>query len=170
MDENKVGDGECKVRILEKKLQDKYCLVFLFSVSSYTHEAGVRTLERRIGAVCRAVAVKVAERSQQHSKKVKVRENGPNKVVLDENEREKKRLEESIEMMHILPPEMPIVIDRAALEDVLGVRCSRCPFHVYYIAGGVLCLEANSSQLAFIGCCGFWLSVELLFPALCGIW
>ena len=95
----------------------------------------MRTLERRIGAVCRAVAVKVAERSQQQSKKVKVRENGPNKVVLDEHEKEKKRLEESIELMHVLPPEMPIIIDRAAVEDVLGVRCSSilpfmsiCPF------------------------------------------
>lgn len=27
----------------------------------YTHEAGVRALERKIAAICRAVAVKVAE-------------------------------------------------------------------------------------------------------------
>lgn len=33
-------------------------------VRSYTAEAGVRNLERNIGAVCRAVAVKVAENSQ----------------------------------------------------------------------------------------------------------
>ena len=33
--------------------------MFLFAVSSYTREAGVRQLERTIGAVCRAAAVKV---------------------------------------------------------------------------------------------------------------
>ena len=31
----------------------------LFSVSNYTREAGVRSLERKIGGVCRAVAVQV---------------------------------------------------------------------------------------------------------------
>lgn len=30
-------------------------------VTSYTREAGVRTLERRLGAVCRAAAVKIVE-------------------------------------------------------------------------------------------------------------
>ena len=30
-----------------------------FSVSNYTREAGVRSLERKIGGVCRAVAVQV---------------------------------------------------------------------------------------------------------------
>ena len=40
----------------------------LSSVAKYTREAGVRQLERRIGAVCRAVAVKVAEhRSKQQA-------------------------------------------------------------------------------------------------------
>lgn len=32
-----------------------------FAVGEYTREAGVRTLERKIGALCRAVAVQVAE-------------------------------------------------------------------------------------------------------------
>ena len=35
------------------------CVCVCFS--SYTREAGVRSLERKIGALCRAVAVKVAE-------------------------------------------------------------------------------------------------------------
>lgn len=34
-------------------------------MNKYTREAGVRTLERRIGAVCRAVAVRVAEKRLQ---------------------------------------------------------------------------------------------------------
>lgn len=33
----------------------------LETVGEYTREAGVRTLERKIGAMCRAVAVQVAE-------------------------------------------------------------------------------------------------------------
>ena len=38
-------------------------LCCLNTAAKYTREAGVRTLERRIAAVCRAVAVKVAEHS-----------------------------------------------------------------------------------------------------------
>lgn len=87
-------------------------------ISSYTREAGVRMLERRIGAICRAVAVKVAEHSQQNSKKSGETES--KKIVLDENEKERRRLEESIDLLHVLPPEMPILVDRAAVEDVLG--------------------------------------------------
>ena len=37
--------------------------MFLFAVSSYTREAGVRQLERTIGAVCRAAAVKVSSQT-----------------------------------------------------------------------------------------------------------
>ena len=33
----------------------------MMCVFRYTREAGVRSLERKIGAICRAVAVKVAE-------------------------------------------------------------------------------------------------------------
>ena len=40
------------------------------AVSKYTREAGVRMLERRIGAVCRAVAVKVAEHNSKQKTKV----------------------------------------------------------------------------------------------------
>uniref|UniRef100_A0A8C5ERY9 Lon protease homolog 2, peroxisomal n=1 Tax=Gouania willdenowi TaxID=441366 RepID=A0A8C5ERY9_GOUWI len=64
-------------------------------ISSYTREAGVRSLERKIGAICRAVAVKVAEGQRLDFKG----------------------------LAHVdkaAPPEMPIVIDHIALKDILG--------------------------------------------------
>lgn len=96
-------------------------LVFLFphirpknylcvSVSCYTREAGVRTLERRIAAVCRAVAIKVLE-SRSNNKMA-------DKAV-KEAEKEQEKMEASV-IVH--PPEMPIVIDEVAVEDILGVR------------------------------------------------
>uniref|UniRef100_A0A8C5CEU3 Lon protease homolog 2, peroxisomal n=1 Tax=Gadus morhua TaxID=8049 RepID=A0A8C5CEU3_GADMO len=65
-------------------------------IRSYTREAGVRSLERKIGALCRAVAVKVAEGQ-------KVTE--PKHESLDDT---------------AAPPERPIVIDHVALKDILG--------------------------------------------------
>uniref|UniRef100_A0A1A8JPT6 Lon protease homolog 2, peroxisomal n=1 Tax=Nothobranchius kuhntae TaxID=321403 RepID=A0A1A8JPT6_NOTKU len=67
-------------------------------ICRYTREAGVRSLERKIGAICRAVAVKVAEG---------------------------RRLPEAVSSEEVLlqeaaPPEMPIVIDHVALKDILG--------------------------------------------------
>ena len=39
-----------------------YLLIYKkFIVSGYTLEAGVRDLERKLGALCRAIAVKMAE-------------------------------------------------------------------------------------------------------------
>lgn len=64
-------------------------------ISRYTREAGVRSLERRIGTVCRAVAVKVAEGQ-----------------LLSPGS--------GTEAAKDTPPEMPIVIDQAALRDILG--------------------------------------------------
>ncbi|ELU05883.1 hypothetical protein CAPTEDRAFT_206144 [Capitella teleta] len=61
--------------------------------SKYSREAGVRTLERRIAAVCRAVAVRVAESRGETTDPEKDKD---------------------------LPPEMPIVIDENAIEDILG--------------------------------------------------
>ncbi|KAJ3596782.1 hypothetical protein NHX12_003183 [Muraenolepis orangiensis] len=67
-------------------------------ISRYTREAGVRSLERKIGALCRAVAVKVAEGQ---------------KVTQQEGSAQEQR-----DMA--APPEMPVVIDRVALKDILG--------------------------------------------------
>ncbi|KAG1963829.1 lon protease homolog 2, peroxisomal-like [Pimephales promelas] len=78
-------------------------------ISKYTREAGVRSLERKIGAICRAVAVKVAE-----GHKVS-RAESPTEQLADQN------TENKVEDSEIAaPPEMPIVIDHIALKDILG--------------------------------------------------
>ncbi|XP_067246400.1 lon protease homolog 2, peroxisomal isoform X2 [Chanodichthys erythropterus] len=78
-------------------------------ISKYTREAGVRSLERKIGAICRAVAVKVAE-----GHKVS-RAESPTEQHADQN------TETKVEDSGIAaPPEMPIVIDHIALKDILG--------------------------------------------------
>ncbi|XP_055011713.1 lon protease homolog 2, peroxisomal [Boleophthalmus pectinirostris] len=71
-------------------------------ITRYTREAGVRSLERKIGTVCRAVAVKVAE-SQNITKM---------EVVTPECQGQQAAKE--------APPDMPIVIDHAALRDIMG--------------------------------------------------
>lgn len=70
-------------------------------ISRYTREAGVRSLERKIGAICRAVAVKVAE---------------GHRLTKTEASTESQQQEED----KVAPPEMPIVIDHVALKDILG--------------------------------------------------
>ncbi|XP_053282450.1 lon protease homolog 2, peroxisomal [Pleuronectes platessa] len=72
-------------------------------ISRYTREAGVRSLERKIGAICRAVAVKVAEGHRAAKTEALVPE-GP----LEPGDKA------------AAPPEMPIVIDHIALTDILG--------------------------------------------------
>ncbi|XP_059848891.1 lon protease homolog 2, peroxisomal [Hypanus sabinus] len=81
-------------------------------ISRYTREAGVRSLERKIGAICRAVAVKVAESQHKVTKSPK-----EDKECVPEETKD-----ESIAGVTdlALPPEMPIVIDRHALKDILG--------------------------------------------------
>ncbi|KAM9351732.1 lon protease homolog 2, peroxisomal [Symphorus nematophorus] len=71
-------------------------------ISRYTREAGVRSLERKIGAICRAVAVKVAE-GHRVTKTEAVTPEGPTQ-----------------QGDKAAPPEMPIVIDHIALKDILG--------------------------------------------------
>nr|XP_020460032.1 lon protease homolog 2, peroxisomal [Monopterus albus] len=71
-------------------------------ISRYTREAGVRSLERKIGAICRAVAVKVAE-----GHRVTKRDALTPKGQTQQGDK-------------ATPPEMPIVIDHIALKDILG--------------------------------------------------
>ena len=104
------------------------CVCLCLSVvDSYTREAGVRTLERRLGALCRAVAVKVAE----HQHKLDISKSSTDQLAADhegsvKNEG-KQELEsaETVDIMNVskltIPPKLPIVIDVAAVEDILGV-------------------------------------------------
>jgi ATP-dependent Lon protease len=90
-------------------------------VSKYTREAGVRSLERKIGAVCRAVAVKVAEHMMNHpevkGEEVNVKDADKVKAAV--------RVTEVVDVSNVatiqIPPEFPIVIDENAVEDILGV-------------------------------------------------
>ncbi|XP_051917627.1 lon protease homolog 2, peroxisomal isoform X3 [Hippocampus zosterae] len=72
-------------------------------INSYTREAGVRSLERKIGAICRAVAVKIAE----------VQTDSKTKGVTGEGHTQQGAEKAA-------PPAMPIVIDHGALKDILG--------------------------------------------------
>ncbi|XP_028263342.1 lon protease homolog 2, peroxisomal isoform X3 [Parambassis ranga] len=78
-------------------------------ISRYTQEAGVRSLERKIGAICRAVAVKVAEgympKTSETLKSENSMQQGDAACVFPDK---------------AAPPEMPIVIDHIALKDILG--------------------------------------------------
>uniref|UniRef100_A0AAY5EFS8 Lon protease homolog 2, peroxisomal n=1 Tax=Electrophorus electricus TaxID=8005 RepID=A0AAY5EFS8_ELEEL len=78
-------------------------------ISKYTREAGVRSLERKIGAICRAVAVKVAE----GHKMSKAESPG-------ETEAGREQVGKGEDSDVTAPPEMPIVIDQIALKDILG--------------------------------------------------
>lgn len=81
-------------------------------ISRYTREAGVRNLERKIGALCRAVAVKVAEKKSDASS-------------LHNTKPDKEKIPKLMPSVQIpsdlsLPPEMPIILDEHAVEDILG--------------------------------------------------
>ncbi|XP_077165985.1 lon protease homolog 2, peroxisomal [Paroedura picta] len=88
-------------------------------ITRYTREAGVRSLDRKFGAICRAVAVKVAEGQHKETK--------PDRSEVAEGEDCKEHVAEDAKPDAIretadlaLPPEMPILIDSHALKDILG--------------------------------------------------
>ncbi|XP_064640308.1 lon protease homolog 2, peroxisomal-like [Lineus longissimus] len=82
-------------------------------ISGYTREAGVRSLERKLAAVCRAVAVKVAEHSGKTT-------NRGGLTAVERKELLKDQLPHDIDTADLIPPELPIVIDEVAVEDILG--------------------------------------------------
>ncbi|XP_018408814.1 PREDICTED: lon protease homolog 2, peroxisomal isoform X3 [Nanorana parkeri] len=89
-------------------------------ITRYTREAGVRSLDRKLGAICRAVAVKVAE-GQHREAKPDATETGDvdgYKAGLSEDSRARGDVGDPADLT--LPPEMPILIDRHALKDILG--------------------------------------------------
>ncbi|KAM9569127.1 lon protease homolog 2, peroxisomal isoform 1-T1 [Salvelinus alpinus] len=90
-------------------------------ISKYTREAGVRSLERKIGAICRAVAVKVAEGHNVTKSEAAPAENAPQGAEHGEGKRGRRGEEPNGVLADMAePPDMPIVIDHIALKDILG--------------------------------------------------
>ncbi|XP_007421919.1 lon protease homolog 2, peroxisomal [Python bivittatus] len=90
----------------------------LVIITRYTREAGVRSLDRKLGAICRAVAVKVAE--SQHKETRPDRSEGTEgdwKEHITEDTKSD-TINDTSDLA--LPPEMPILIDFHALKDILG--------------------------------------------------
>ncbi|XP_029780668.1 lon protease homolog 2, peroxisomal isoform X2 [Suricata suricatta] len=88
-------------------------------ITRYTREAGVRSLDRKFGAICRAVAVKVAEGPHKEAKldRSNVAEGeGCKEHILEDAKSES--VSDTTDLG--LPPEMPILIDFHALKDILG--------------------------------------------------
>ncbi|XP_023100917.1 lon protease homolog 2, peroxisomal isoform X2 [Felis catus] len=88
-------------------------------ITRYTREAGVRSLDRKFGAICRAVAVKVAEGQHKEAKldHSDVAEGeGCKEHILEDAKPES--INDATDLA--LPPEMPILIDFHALKDILG--------------------------------------------------
>uniref|UniRef100_A0A8C9Y2F7 Lon protease homolog 2, peroxisomal n=1 Tax=Sander lucioperca TaxID=283035 RepID=A0A8C9Y2F7_SANLU len=86
-------------------------------ISSYTREAGVRSLERKFGAICRAVAVKVAEGHRVTKTEASITDVTAKQVCVT-------NIQQYFHFMccsdKAVPPELPIVIDHVALKDILG--------------------------------------------------
>ena len=101
------------------KIKHYWYSYYSASVTKYTREAGVRTLERHVAAICRAVAVKVMESRSRRKQEMDGNGEGKDDVMSKEEVFKVSEKDEEATMMH--PPEMPIVIDEVAVEDILGV-------------------------------------------------
>ncbi|XP_038168197.1 lon protease homolog 2, peroxisomal [Arvicola amphibius] len=94
-------------------------LTTLDIITRYTREAGVRSLDRKFGAICRAVAVKVAEGQHKEAKLDRsdmADGEGCREHALEDAEPE--AISDTADLA--LPPEMPVLIDSHALKDILG--------------------------------------------------
>ncbi|KAM8799494.1 LONP2 protease, partial [Eudromia elegans] len=87
-------------------------------ITRYTREAGVRSLDRKLGAICRAVAVKVAEGQHKETKpdRTEVAEEDCKEHITEDAKTDS--ISDTADLA--LPPEMPILIDFHALKDILG--------------------------------------------------
>jgi len=86
-------------------------------IGKYTREAGVRNLERKIGAVCRAVAVKVVETNRLNNN----RPDDSNFPLGTSNTNQLHAIENTVlENNIVCAPELPIIVDETAVEDILG--------------------------------------------------
>ncbi|XP_034257095.1 lon protease homolog 2, peroxisomal-like isoform X1 [Thrips palmi] len=87
-------------------------------IAQYTREAGVRTLERKLGALCRAVAVRVAEMKLKKPSEANI-ESISDEALTDVRSGEVAdgRVDAA---SCAIPPQLPILLDEAALEDILG--------------------------------------------------
>ena len=82
----------------------------------------MRTLERQIGAVCRAVAVKVAENLLMNRASKSTKDDQEKRSAATSEGKQKMKEEALVDAVEmVLPPEMPIIIDEQAVEDILGV-------------------------------------------------
>ncbi|KAM4721296.1 lon protease homolog 2, peroxisomal [Rhinophrynus dorsalis] len=87
-------------------------------IARYTREAGVRSLERKFGAICRAVAVKVAEGHKEPKSETLEGTDGEERKESIPEGSKSGAISDTADLA--LPPEMPILIDHHALKDILG--------------------------------------------------
>ncbi|XP_013780577.1 lon protease homolog 2, peroxisomal-like [Limulus polyphemus] len=102
-------------QLKEHGLSDKMLIIQDEAIKTiilkYTREAGVRSLERKLGAVCRAVAVKVVECGKEALSVPEYEKPGVKPESISNPD---------LASMIDLPPDLPVVVDETAVEDILG--------------------------------------------------